>query len=245
MSDHFDQMTPTSLNNSRNRQPRNYQNWIANKRKSLKNQGKSHISKRGRLVEARKMGPPCNCKLECGKKILEAEREDIFNNFWTLGQKEKQWLFAVDHTQKHLKDRRTRGDVKVNRQFTYKYYLPKNDSENLTHTKIKVCKPMFMQTLGVSEVLVRTAWQKYEKSGALLKDMRGHHVNKRKVITDEMVQSVCAHVRLCYASSKNRKLSCPQMFQLYKKWPGLEHYCDKATTVRQYRDIMNSYIKNL
>ncbi|KAL0881451.1 hypothetical protein ABMA27_001314 [Loxostege sticticalis] len=234
---------PKSLNNRRKTRPRNFQNWMDTKRKTLVNQGKAHLSRQGRVVEAREMGPPCNCMSQCAKKILEVERKEIFNKFWALGQKEKQWLFAVDHTQKHNKNRKKCGEVKVNRQFTYKYFLPKNISENLTITKIKVCKIMFLNTLGINGMVVVTAWQKYEKSGALLKDLRGHYEKKKKVISDEMVQSVCAHIRLCEASPKKSKLNYTQMFQLYKKWPDLEQYSEKASTARQYRDIAKSHIK--
>lgn len=111
---------------------------------------------------------------------------------------------------------------------------------------------MFLNTLGISERLTRTAWMKYDGSTAVEQDMRGRHDSHRKVINDEMVLSVCAHVNsfvpveshYCRKSSKrlylDGSLSIARMFNMYKEWPDLEKYSNKATSLRQYRDVVNS-----
>lgn len=239
-----DPSSPTLLRNRKKRRSQNRQNWIDVKRKTLVNQGKEHITRKGRVVRAKRMGAACSCKLECGNKFSETERSEIFDDFWGLGDREKQWLFAVNHTVKYPKRRTTRDEMKINRQFSYKYYLPKTESEDLANAKIKVCKTMFLNTLAINGILVVTAWQKYDESGVIQKDMRGRHRNRRTVISNEMVRSVCAHARFCRDSLRYRKLNFIQLFEVYRKWSDLGKYRDKATTVRQYRDIVNNHISH-
>lgn len=82
--------------------------------------------------------------------------------------------------------------------------------------------------------------------------MRGRHKNHKIVIDNEMLLSVCAHVNsfvpieshYCRKGSKrlylDGSLSVARMFMMYNDWPDLDKYSKKATTLRQYRDIVNS-----
>lgn len=226
---------------------RNQHNWEEVKRKRLKNEGKEYLSKRRIHVSAKTIGRPCTCVYKCSTKISQAEREEAFERFWKLGDREKQWLHVANYTTKQKKKRAIQTVPRHNRQFTYKYYLPKNS------TRVEVCKKMFLNTYAISERLVRTAWDKYDGNTAILKDMRGKHNKHVKVITDEMVMSVCAHVNSFapVESHYNRaastrlyldgSLSVARMFILYKEWQELNNYTDKATSLRQYRDIVNAH----
>jgi len=42
------------------------------------------LSTRGKIIPAKKMKPPCQCRRQCYKKINENERLVIFNNFYNL-----------------------------------------------------------------------------------------------------------------------------------------------------------------
>ncbi|KAL4713498.1 hypothetical protein ACJJTC_010483 [Scirpophaga incertulas] len=229
---------------------RNYENWGDVKRKRLKNQGKAYCSKRGRTIDAKIMRPPCLCKFKCASKLSEEERVDIFTKFWELGVREQQWLYVANYTTKQHKARTFQRELIHQREFTYKYLLPKKNDDNIGYSKINVCKTMFLNTLGISERLTRTAWIKYDGSTVVEQDLRGRHNNHRKLINDEMLLSVCAHVNsfvpveshYCRKSSKrlylDGSLSIARMFKMYKEWPDLEKYSNKA--LRQYRDIINS-----
>lgn len=226
---------------------RHYNDWVEVKRKRQNNEGKTYRSKKGKTILEKTMGRSCTWRYKCDTKLTVEERQDAFEKFWKLGSREKQWLHVANYTTKEKKKRGLQRDLKHNRQFTYKYYLPKNLS------KVEVCKKMFLNTYSVSERLVRTAWDKYDGSTSVETDMRGKHTNHKKVVDDEMTMSVCAHVNSFApveshynrAASKrlylDGSLSIARMFNLYKEWPDLPKYSNKATSLRQYRDIVNSH----
>ncbi|XP_028174367.1 uncharacterized protein LOC114362978 [Ostrinia furnacalis] len=165
----------------------NYKNWKDTRKsrrenKILVNYGRQHLSRKGRLIAAKKMGDSCYCTKQCETKFTEAERIEIFNNFWGLGSNEKRWLFIVNHSNKMLKNRsKQRGEPVRNRKYTYKYYLPKTNSDGFSQTQIAVCRLMFVRTLNTSSNIIKTAWQKYDENGIIQQDMRGRHAKNRKV----------------------------------------------------------------
>lgn len=226
---------------------RNYHNWEEVKRKRLRNEGKVYTSKQGKIVPAKTLGKSCNCRYKCNTKLSLEHRKDAFNKFWELGNREQQWLHIAQYTTKQNKKSGLQRDLKHNRQFTYKYFLPKDSS------RVEVCKTMFLNTYSITDRLVRTAWDKYDGSTILQRDMRGKHKNHKKVVDDEMIMSVCAHVNSFApvefhynrASSKrlylDGSLSITRMFNLYKQWPELSNYSNTASKLRQYRDIIKTH----
>ena len=48
------------------------------KRKMARNAGLSYTSTGGKLVEAKKVGPECKCKLKCYQRIPQNVRETLF-----------------------------------------------------------------------------------------------------------------------------------------------------------------------
>ncbi|XP_022123024.2 protein tramtrack, alpha isoform isoform X2 [Pieris rapae] len=230
----------------RKKRVQNYDDWKDVTRKRLRNGGKEYSSKKGLLVPAKSMGKPCACKNKCFTKLTLEERQDAFDKFWKLGIREKQWLHVANYSSKQHKKRGLQRVLKNNRQFTYKYFLPKGSS------KIEVCRVMFLSTYSITERLVRTAWDKYDGSTLIQKDMRGKHKNHNRIVDEDMVTSVCAHVKSFVpveshynrAASKSLHLdgdlSVARMFSLYKEWPELNSYSNTASSLRQYRDIVNT-----
>lgn len=226
---------------------RHYDNWTEIKRKRLKNEGKAHISKKGLSVLQKTMRTPCACRYKCNTKLTIEERIDAFEKFWKLGDRERQWLHVANYVTKHNKKRAVQKEVKHNRQYTYKYYLPSKKS------KVEVCKIMFLNTYSITDRLVRTALEKYDGSTSIGKDMRGKHSSHKQIINDEMITSVCAHVNsfapveshYTRAASKrlylDGSLSIARMFNFYKEWPERNKYSSQALTLRQYRDIVNTH----
>ncbi|XP_069357528.1 uncharacterized protein [Maniola hyperantus] len=228
--------------------------WLDMKRKCLTNLGKSYVSKRGKLVDSKVMGKPCNCKNKCGTKMTEEQRLECFVKFWKLGSKEKQWQFVIEFVKKTVKKRRLNRNVPNKRQYTFKYFLPLISSNaNIEADNIKICKTMFLNTLAVSERIIRTAFHKYNRSTGIEQDNRGKHSNHRSVINDEMIKSVCDHVTSfapveSYFIRKDStklyldgSLSISRMYKLYNEWfdAADKVYSSKVQTERQYRDIVN------
>nr|CAI5867579.1 unnamed protein product [Callosobruchus analis] len=133
--------------------------------------GKAHQSKTGKQIGAKVMKQGC---VQCKKYT----RENIFENYWSGS---KSWdikrQFIVAHvkskppSRKRLVDR-SRG---TQRQQTL-YYSFMIDSES-----VAVCKMLFLDTLGISETVVRTALKKREVGSFVSMDIRGRHVPANKI----------------------------------------------------------------
>ena len=76
---------------------RHVADWIDNKRQKLRNLGKEYKSRDGTTRLAKSLKPMCleNCRQKCSSKTSSDERIYIFNQFWNLGNREKQWVFVA------------------------------------------------------------------------------------------------------------------------------------------------------
>lgn len=228
--------------------------WAHNKRKRLKNLGQEYCTKDGKIMPKKTLKPPCTCRFKCYEKINDTQRRIVFENFWQLGDRQKQWSYLVKYVKKVKKNRTLNTDIPNNRLFTFKYHLPLAEkSDELQVLVVDVCKIMFINTLEISDKMIRTAWEKYDGDSEIEEDKRGRHDNHKKVITEDMIQSVVDHVNALasnessYFREKTDKLylegspSIPRMFQLYNEWVDSERYTTKATTERQYREIVRKH----
>lgn len=227
--------------------------WTDVKRKCLKNLGKKYVTKTGKAVDEKTMGPSCKCRYKCPDRISYQQRLNCFTKFWQLGDRAMQWNFIVKYCDKIKKKRCLNQDTPNSRKYTYKYHLLLITGSSETHcNKIEVCQTMFINTLAVSTRILKTAWKKYDGSAILEEDRRGRHDNHKIVMDDAMKQSVCDHVRAFvpveshYIRKNSQKLylqgdlSIAKMFKLYLEWLDPQKYTSKATKERQYRDIVNS-----
>ncbi|KAH9641275.1 hypothetical protein HF086_017407 [Spodoptera exigua] len=241
-----------TLKTTRKRQ-RCPEEWTNLKRKCLKNLGKKYVTKKGKAVDEKTMRPSCKCRYKCSDKISHQQRLNCFTKFWQLGDRAKQWNFIIKYSDKMKKKRCLNQDTPNNRKYTYKYYLPLITGSSESHcAKEEVCQTMFINTLAVSTRILKTAWKKYDGSAIVEEDRRGRHDNHKVVLDDAMKKSVCDHVRAFapveshYIRKNSQKLflegnlSIAKMFKWYLEWFNPEKYTSKATTVRQYRDIVNS-----
>lgn len=224
------------------------ENWVVVRRKTLKNTGQRFVNKSGKVLEAKNIKDACSskCRLKCRELISEEERRNIFEKFWALGDRSRQWDFVLKYTKKIPKRRQTTEVTKHNRQNTFVYYLPDKNKDIK-----KVCKTMFLNTIATSERLVTTAWKKFD-GVKIEKDKRGCYEHKKNVMNDEMIRSVCDHVKCIplveshYCRQDSKKLylegidSVSKMFGLYQDWFDGDKYTTKAQTKRQYREIVNA-----
>lgn len=93
------------------------------KRKTLRNLGKEYLSRKGLVRASKKMGPPCHCRMRCFNKLNEEERKNIFESFWKLGDRAKQWMYVANLVTRKTK-RRMYTDTVSRRKYTLKYKLP-------------------------------------------------------------------------------------------------------------------------
>lgn len=61
--------------------------WKKNIAKVMRAEGKEHISLRKKVVQPRKTGPPCTCKMECFKNITDEQKVLLLKLFNDIGEK--------------------------------------------------------------------------------------------------------------------------------------------------------------
>lgn len=228
-------------------------NWIDRKRKLLLNSGQKYTSRNGKERKEKELRPTCanSCKLKCHKKFSYNVRKNIHENFWKLGDHAKQWDYINNFTRKRSKkSSRTEGESR--REYTTHYYLPLPLEGNFIEEK--VCMKTFLNTLCISDQFVRTAHNKLNSQGSTITDNRGKHSNHPVKVDSAVIKSVCDHVASLqpiesHCTRKNSSklylsndLNMNKMFSLYKGWDQLAIYESKATTLRQYRDVVNEHI---
>ncbi|KAK5647887.1 hypothetical protein RI129_002779 [Pyrocoelia pectoralis] len=154
---------------------RKIENWSRVKAKRLRNSGKSYVSRTGKVMQAKKMGPPCleKCILSCSNKVSEEYRAQIFKDYWDMASLQRQRDFlgsCIEPLQ--LKYRRITSGLprKPNCAF---YFI-------INGEKTRVCKTLLINTLGITERTIRTVIES-RASGNGITD-------------EEVVQSVRDHI---------------------------------------------------
>lgn len=119
---------------------------------------------RGAPRSERKMGPTCNsnhCKKtrDC-QKFTERDREVMFNFFWKKMNWDQKKVYVTSLVSSVAPKRRTVEKTENNRRnYTLQYRLKTQDNKIL-----KVCKNMYLSTLGLKEWMV-LSWVKNASSG--------------------------------------------------------------------------------
>ncbi|KAJ8914399.1 hypothetical protein NQ315_017493 [Exocentrus adspersus] len=217
---------------------RNENEWRRNKIKRLRNSGKMYKNWKNNLVSARKMRGPCTCILKCSTKFTEENRKIVFDQYWGLGNIDRQRDFISKHVKFLPKSRcRLRADkneeiaVNSRRNYTYIYNLP--------HLN------------GAEEVrVVKTVAQKcMENNVTIPADKRGK-VKKNSQLPEEVKESVRQHissfvpVESHYCRKDSNRLLLPptlnvaKMYDLYKEFcesNNISHIASSAV----YRQIFN------
>lgn len=220
---------------------------IDTKSKTLLNLGMEHTNRKGNIIPERKIGAACEekCRIQCQKKFNEEARKSIFKEFWDLADHTRQWDFIAKYVKEIKKKQVTVGAGSVSRRSNSRYYVFKSGEEDK-----RVCKTMFLNTLGVSETWVTTALKKIKGSSTIIADQRGKHNNRPEKIKETIKDSVRNHIKLFpavpshYVRKNSHKmyyeegLSIQKMYGLYNDYC-IEAQIDEKATVRQYRDIFN------
>lgn len=158
----------------------NRDNWKKNLAKRQRNLGQPYTtsSKSKKEFEKKAMKPPCGekCRLKCSTKYTEVDRQQIFDEYWAIGEVEKHRSFILSSMQTvapRYRYQREGSHRKENQAF----YFQKNDR------KIRVCKLFFMNTLDINTRTIRTVVDKKSTvtGASVIPDLRGKHENHIKV----------------------------------------------------------------
>ena len=117
---------------------------------------------------------------------------------------------------------------------------------------MRVCQEMFLNTLCISDTVVRTACAKQGPGGNIVKDMRGS-VSVKKKIPVEVLQSVHDHLaslpkvashycrqNTSYVYLEEKVDSVSNLYSLYKDWMNENHSDKPMASKRQYEDEYSS-----
>lgn len=203
--------------------------WKTVKAKKLKNSGESYLSRTGKVVEARKMGPPCSekCKLKCFEKVSDDLRASLFKNYWAMSslQRQRDYLHScIEPIQ--VKYRRISLSVQKPRKPNCGFYITNSEQ------KIRVCKTFLMNTLAISERAIRTVIiGKMSETGIAPSDGRGKHGHHRKN-DPEIMASVRNHIK-----------SIPRIESHYVRRDTTREFIDGGLTASQmHRDYSEDRI---
>lgn len=156
----------------------NASEWACNVRKRKYAGGKEYVSKKGKIVHARVLKPPCTCRMKCSDKLFEHDRQEIFNSYWSENKTmdtKRQFIASCVEKNSIDRSRKRAPNSNRNRENTLSYFFTVNSE------RIKVCKVMFLNTLSISNMVVVNVLKKM-KQVELLKPTQGvniHQLTKR------------------------------------------------------------------
>lgn len=102
------------------------------------------------------MKEPCNCKfknkdnskLKCGE-FTNDQRHEVFKLHWDLDKSAKT-KFITNYTNVTATSQKRTLEILSRRNSSIEYYLLANNK------RIRICKTMFLNTLGISDKIVRS-----------------------------------------------------------------------------------------
>lgn len=215
---------------TKRKKKRDSSTWKRQMNKKLRMEGKEYLSttkdedKNEFKVAARKLGPACGCNslARCCNKIGEEVRQEIFDGFWKLNWENKKSYVRslVNYEEK----KRCYVQTDSRRKGTLYYNL------QVGNEKFKVCKKMFLSTLGMKERSVRDWVTNATIHGMpkckALKKQRTNKQQKNNERRDLMIEFVNAIPKLPshYCRADTKKLYFEESFRnktevyiLYKK----------------------------
>lgn len=209
------------------------------------NDGTEYTTSRGTIKKARAIKPPCSKKCNrCQRVITPEERQDIFENFWALDDLSKKRDFISRLIDEHVPSTCSTSPECAKKSIR-RYHFVIEDEE------VRVCKTMFLNTLGIPDVWVETTLKKITPTG-LKGDARGRHKNRPVRIPEATLQSVRDHILLFprvhshYTRERSKREyletnvhSVIRMHKLYLEW-AKENNIEKAATLATYRRIFNT-----
>ena len=156
--------------------------------KCLRNVGPEYVLLQGKTVASRGIKP--RCKEETCKKlgrlcstIDDSQRCQILNGYYALGDINRQREFIIHHCEvTDTKQKISKSEVS-RRQKTVLNFFTKNN------VRVSVCKTFFINTLDISDRIVRTALKKTSTLGLLELDKRGGRKSETIIARDKQIRS--------------------------------------------------------
>lgn len=158
--------------------------------KHLKNQGLAYeAAHTKKAVEAKKIGKPCKCKNKCFDKVGEEGVKAVFENFWKIGNYNKQNTYLTSRMHVLQPKRRYTNNPESN-LVRYDYTVKYGDQE------FSVCRYAFpaMHGISVRRMEIHQKRMRSSVTGTPIADKRGSGPSANK-ITGEKLQIVHEHIK--------------------------------------------------
>lgn len=231
---------PLSAKATRSRKrKKNEAEWKQNVRKRRRQSGMEYISSRGQSRRARelKTTKDCrgNCRFKCSQHFTQDRREEIFREFWSLTDDEKN-VFYGNTVDRSVKEKTLKE--KSRRNFSYKYHFRQGLD------RVRVCKEFYLTTLDISQRRVQYFYDKLANAQQGINDNRGRHPKRRT--SDESREYIRQHIQsfnripshYCRQSSEKEYLehglSVAKMYDMY---------CDKCKADNVKSEAIHTYRK--
>ncbi|KAF2906079.1 hypothetical protein ILUMI_00090 [Ignelater luminosus] len=169
--------------------------WKRNVIKSRRNSGESYQNGKGKTVPTRILKPPCSetCRLKCTSKISLHRRQEIFDEYWGLGDITRQRDFIFKYVDFRMKERErsskiSEDEVKESRRL----YI----STTYQQTRKKTSLPnLFLSTLCISHQIVKTVAKKIKDASGSADVNRRGKVQCNPMLPDAVKQSIRSHTK--------------------------------------------------
>lgn len=220
--------------------------WRRNQSKANFNSGLEYTTEKGATKKAREMKEACHEKCNrCEIRLSEDQRREVFENFWKIEslQLKRDHISRMLSLQQpetcHTSLENARKSIRI-----YKLLVDGGRAE------VRVCKKMFLNTLGIADSWVETTIKKMA-TGVLQPDMRGRHHNRPNRISEATRQSVRDHINSYprvyshYTRERSKReyletnvKSVDRMYRHYQEWAPLQNV-ERLASVGIYRQIFN------
>lgn len=221
--------------------------WKISLAKKNYNAGIEHETSRGVLRKARELKPPCPdaCRRCKSRRLLNRERIMLFKDFWALRD--------VSRKRDYLSRCMSVSQPKSINTLPEK---AKSGIRKYTFTigaeTIKICKTMFLNTLGINSSWTDTALKCTASGKGVSPDKRGHHNTRPMKTPTEALEKVRLHINSFpkmqshYVREKSKReyfttglRSVEQMHSLYMEWCK-ENYFENEVSISIYRKVFNT-----
>lgn len=220
-------------------------------RKQRKYTNQSYVNTKGKQISPKVFSDyDCQCQQKCNEQVSRNLREIAFNSFYELGSYNAQTMFILANVKQVPKKRSYRvvttgsSNTTSNKQ--------KQFSRIYSLSGIKVCREMFIKTLGISPQRV-TVCLKKARSHSLV-DLRGKNQGGWNTLLLEDKQIIMDHINsIPRYQSEYRRASCSdamflqnnmtikKLYELYNELLTQKFPNRKAVSFATYKKI---YLKN-
>lgn len=161
--------------------------WRRNVEKKRRDSGQEYKTYKDITVQARRVGPPCQCPKKCYDLVGDESVKKIFEEYWKMASHNAQSSYLASRvTVKDVIRRYAGPDSK--RQHSCEYFVMVNNN------KIVVCRTAFCNMHNISAKRVANVRTKMGETGVAPVDRRGTNPAQNK-FPDDVVEMAKQHIK--------------------------------------------------